>query len=98
MIDNIKKIHNKALRINKFKGAWEYSTPLYKKSKIFKLKNIVTHNNLKFAHDQIDKNLPISFKNIFTLKAEQHQHYTRGSKLNVPPVKTTTYRSNSSAK
>ena len=46
-------------------------------------------------HDQINKNLPLSLENFFTLKAEQHQHYTRRSKLNVPPVKIRTYGCNS---
>ena len=36
---------NKALRKINFKGSWESSAPLYKESRIFKLKNIVLHNN-----------------------------------------------------
>ena len=95
MVDSIYKFQNKALRIINFKGPWKSSAPLYKKLKFFKLKNIVTLNNLQFVHDQINKNLPLSFANVFTLKTEQHQHYTRESNLNVPPVKTKTYDSNS---
>ena len=94
-INNIEKIQNKALRIINFKGPWESIAPLYKESKIFKLKDIVLLNNLQFVYDQINKNLPKSFHTLFTLKTEQHRHNTRGNSLNVPPVKTTTYGSNS---
>ena len=62
---------------------------------MFKLKDIVPLDNLQFANDQINKNLPKSFHTFFTLKMEQHQHNTRGNSLNIPPVKTTTYGFNS---
>ena len=39
--------------------------------------------------------MPKLFHTHFTLKVEQHQRNTSGNSLNVPPVKTTTYRSNS---
>ena len=68
MVDNIEKIQNKVLRIINFKGPWESSTPLYQKSKIFKLKNIVTLNNLQFVHDQIKKSLPKSFEKFLHLR------------------------------
>ena len=95
VMNNIEKIQNKALRIINFKGPWESSAPLYKESKNFKLKDIVLLNNLQFVYDQINKNLPKSFHTFFTLKTEQHRHKTRGNSLNVSPVKTTTYGSNS---
>ena len=91
----MKKIKNKALQIINFKGHWESSVPLYKELTIFKLKDIVLLNNLQFVYDQINKNLPKSLHIFFTLKAEQHRHNTRENSLNVPPVKTTTYGSNS---
>ena len=94
VIKNIEKIQNKALRTIHFKCPWESSVPLYKESKILKLKDIVLLNNLKFVYDQINKNLPNSFHTFFTLKTEQHQHNTRGNSLNIPPVKTITYGSN----
>ena len=71
------------------------SAPLYKESKIFKLKDIVLLNNLQFVYDQINKNLPNSFHNFFTPNTEQHRHNTRENSLNVPPVKITTHGSNS---
>ena len=94
-MNNIEKIQNKALRIINFKGRWESSAPLNKESKIFKLKDIVLLNNLQFVYDQINKGLSKSFHAFFTLKTEQHRHNTRGNSLNVPPVKTTTYGSDS---
>ena len=94
-MNNTEKIQNKALRIITFNGPWESSAPLYKESKIFKLKDIVLLNNLQFVYDQINKNLPKSFRSFFALKTKQHRHNTRENSLNVPPVKTTTYGSNS---
>ena len=61
VMNNIEKIQNKALQIFNFKGSWESSPPLYKKSKMFKLKDIVLLNHLQFAYDQINRNLPKSF-------------------------------------
>ena len=95
VMNNIEKIQNKALPIITFKGSWESSAPVYKESKLFKLKDIVTLNNLQFVYDQINKNLPKSFHTFFILKTELHRHNTRGNSLNVPPVKATTYGSNS---
>ena len=69
---NIEKIQNKTLKIINFKGSWESSAPLYKESKIFKLKDIVLLNNLQFVYDQINKNLPKSFHTFFILNSEQH--------------------------
>ena len=72
VIKNIEKIQNKALQIINFKCPWESSAPVNKEPKIFKLKDIVLHNHLKFVYDQINKNLPKSFHTVFTLKSEQH--------------------------
>ena len=45
----------------------------------------------------MNENLPNSFQTFFTvtLKMEQHRHNTRRNSLNVPPVKTKTYGSDS---
>ena len=94
VMDSIIKIQNKALWIINFKGPSKSSAPLYKESKIFKLRDIVLLNKLKFVNDQINKNLPKSFHTFFTLKTKQHRHHMTGNSLNVPPVKTTTYGSN----
>ena len=41
------------------------------------------------------ENLPKSFHTFCTVKSEQHRRNTKENSGNVPPVKTTTYRSNS---
>ena len=68
---------------------------IYKESKIFKLKDIVTISNLKFVYDQMNKVLPRVFGKFFINKTRKHLYNTRGNSLDVPQVKTTTYGSNS---
>ena len=95
VLKNIEKIQNKALRIINFKNPWEPSEQIYKESKIFKLKDIITISNLKFVYDQMNNILPRAFENFFINKTRQHLYNTRGNSLDVPQVKTTTYGSNS---
>ena len=95
VLQNIEKIQNKALRILNFKNPWEPIEQIYKESKIFKLKDIVTISNLKFVYDQMNKLLPRVSEKIFINKTRQHLYNTRGNSLDVPQVKTTTYGSNS---
>ena len=64
-MNNIEKIQNKALQIINLKGPGESSAPLYKESNIFKLRDFVLLNNLQFAYDQINKNLPKLFHTFF---------------------------------
>ena len=40
VLQNIQKIQSKALRIISFKNPWEPSEQIYKKSKIFKIKDV----------------------------------------------------------
>ena len=94
-LQNIEKIQNKALRILNFKNPWDPIEQIYKESKIFKLKDVVTISNLKFVYDQMNKPLPRVFENFFINKTRQHLYNTRGNSLDVPQVKTTTYGSNS---
>ena len=77
VIKNIEKIQNKALQIINFKYPWESNSPLYNESKIFKLKDIVILNNLKFAYDQINKSLSKSFHTFFILKTTTSTQYKR---------------------
>ena len=49
VLQNIEIIQNKALRILNFKTTWDPIEQIYK-SKIFKLKDIVTISNLKFVY------------------------------------------------
>ena len=68
---------------------------IYKESKIFKLKHIVTISNFKFVYDQMNKILQRVFEKIFINETRQHLYNTTGNSLDVPQVKTTTYGSNS---
>ena len=95
VLQNIEKIQNKSLRILNFKNPWELIEQIYKESKIFKLKDIVTISNLKFVYDQMNKLLPRVSEKIFINKTRQHLYNTRGNSLDVPQVKTTTYGSKS---
>ena len=61
---NIEKIQNKALRIINFKNPWEPSEQIYKKSKMFKLKDIITISNFKFVYDQKNNILSRAFEKI----------------------------------
>ena len=92
---NITNMQNKGLWILNSKGALEHSSPLYKNSKITKLIYIIKLNNILFAFDKINNNLPNAFENYFQLKRQQHNHLTREKTLNVPQVNTSLYGSNS---
>ena len=70
------------------------SEQIYKESKIFKLKDIITISNLKFVHDQKNNILPRAFEKNFINKT-RHFYNTRGNTLDVLQLKTTTYGSNS---
>ena len=78
-------VQNKGLRILNFKGPLEHSSPLYKNSKILKLTDLIKLNNILFVYDQINNNLPNAFENDFQLKRQQHNNFTRGKILHVPP-------------
>ena len=95
VLQNIEKIQDKALRIINLKNPREPSEQIYKESKMFKLKDIVTISNLKFVYDQMNKMLPKIFENLFISKTRQHLYNTRGNSLHVLQVKTTTYGFNS---
>ena len=70
VLQNIEKIQNKALRILNFKNPWDPIEQIYKESKIFKLKDIVTIRSLKFVYDQINKHLPRVFEIFFVKKPD----------------------------
>ena len=96
----LKKNQNNALQIINFKGPWESSASLWKESKFFKLKDIVTLNNVQFLYDQINKNLSKIISHLFytqdgTTMTQCERNFPERTTLNVPPVKTITYVSNS---
>ena len=86
---------NKALQIINFKGREYNAKPLYKSSKVLEFRNIIKLNNCLLVYDQLKNNLPKNFQNYFSLKSDHHSYNTRGKRVNVPIVKTTTYGSNS---
>ena len=99
-MNSIEKNQNNALRIINFKGPWESGASLCKESKFFKLKDIVTLNNVQFLYDQINKNLPKIISHLFytqdgTTMTQCEKNFPERTTLNVPPVKTITYVSNS---
>ena len=82
-------MHTKLQRVS------ENSQPLYKISKIFKLKDFVRLYNLQFVQNHLNDFLPQNFSNYFTKTTNLHDHDTRGITLNVPIVNTICYRSSS---
>ena len=92
---NLEVLKNKALCILNFWGPPEKSQPLYKISKIFKLKDLVRLYNLQFVQNHLNDFLSNNFLNYFTKTTNLHDHNTRGIRLNVPIVNTTCYGSNS---
>ena len=94
-IESIEKTQNKAIRILDFNGTREGAENLYKESKIDQVRNIIIIGNCRFVYDQLRKKLPENFSDFFTLNTKLHHHNTRGNKLIIPNVNTTTYGSNS---
>ena len=58
------------IRILNFKNPWDPIKQIYKESKIFKLKDIVTKSNLKFVYDQISRHLPRVFEKFLLIKPD----------------------------
>ena len=54
----IEKIQEEATRIISLKDRTKAANPPFKKLKILKMKNILSYNNCRFAHDQINEKLP----------------------------------------
>ena len=94
-LHNLEVLQNKALRILKFTGHRENSQPLYKISKIFKLKDLVRPYNLQLVQNHLNDFLPENFLNYFTKTTNLHEHDTRGIRLNVPIANTSCCGSNS---
>ena len=94
-LQNIEKIQNKALTIMTFQNSWQSSEQIYKKSKIFALRDSATISNLELAYEQMKKILPMTFRSFFVNKTSQNLYNTRGNSFEVSQVKTATYESNS---
>ena len=74
--------------MSNFKGPRTEATSLHKVSKIMQLKHIVMLNSCLFVFDHLQNLLPKNFKNYFSLTLEQHQYLTRGTRVNIPTIKT----------
>ena len=71
-----------------------HSEPLFKKLEILKFRDSIAVNNCSFVYDYFNKNLPISFTDIFIRTNDLYKYSTRqatSGKLYIPRYKTTTF-------
>ena len=59
IVNRLQIIQNKAIRYMKFKSRRTSAIPLFKESGILNLKDYITQQNCLFAHDSINRNLPL---------------------------------------
>ena len=71
-IKDIETIQEKTIRILNFKSKNDSVNPLFKNSKIMKMKDILTFNNCLFVYDQINEAIPSNFEDFFTTSENQH--------------------------
>ena len=67
---------------------------LFKKLEILKFQDSIVVNNCSFVYDYFNKNLPISFTDIFIRTNDLYKYSTRratSGKLYIPRYKTTTF-------
>ena len=65
-IKDIEKIQEKTIQILNFKWKNDPVNPLFKNSKIMKMKDILTFNNCLFVYDQINEDMPFNFEDFFS--------------------------------
>ena len=75
--DKIEKLQKKALRIMYFSDLRDPSSPLLKKWKILKIKDIVDLQNCLLCHSFLNGKLPTSFKTFFQRCGDTHNAPTR---------------------
>ena len=63
--DKIEKLQKKALQLMSFSDLHEPYSPLFKESKILKIKDIAEIENCLLVHDFLEGKLPQSFENYF---------------------------------
>ena len=93
-VKRLQVLQNKALRIMNFQPPRTSATPLYKSCEILKLVDHVNLQNVIFAHDSLNNNLPHSLNGKLSLVATTHN--TRNEsylQLNRPCSKTIVYGS-----
>ena len=81
-IKDIETIQEKTIRILNFKSKNDSVNPLFKNSKIMKMKDILTFNKLLFEYDQINEDMSFNFDNFFIISENQHPYNTRDRKNN----------------
>ena len=81
-IKDIETIQEKTIRILNLKSKNDSVNPLFKNSKIMKMKDILTFNKLLFEYDQINEDMSFNFDNFFIISENQHPYNTRDRKNN----------------
>ena len=73
-IKDIEKIQEKTIWILNFKWKNDPVNPLFKNSKIMKIKDILAFNNCLFVYDQINEDMPSNFDDFFVTSENQHPY------------------------
>ena len=76
------KLQNKALRTIHFKDRYEPVDPLFSKSKILKLQDLVFSQNCMLVKSFANNTLPSTFKNFFIKTKDVHQQNTTATRNN----------------
>ena len=97
IVDNLQTFQNKTLRIMNFQPFCTSATPLFKQTKILKLSDHITLQNILYAYDCLRNNLPRSLINekICFLKSVRDLKGKRLNQLEKICTKTILYGSNS---
>ena len=93
-LNRIQTLQNKAFRIINFAEYKASASPLFRKSKILKVSDIVNVQNLLLVFDCVKGQLPTALSNIFIPVKNTHTYGTRGAKnckILVPAANTTIY-------
>ena len=93
-INRITRLQDKAIRIINFAAFNESREKLYKKMKILRFNDHIKLQNFLFAHDSFHKNLPVAFRDYFTLVSDNHDHFTRVASrkhFSLPKKRTSIY-------
>ena len=98
-LKSLEILQNKALRIINFTKDWRKTAdPLYLKSDILKLKDVINLNNCQLAFDFFSESLPKPLQKLLKKTQGTHNHNTRSTDANqlaMPQVRTENYGKNS---
>ena len=96
--EKVFRLQNRAMRIISFSDFHADSNPIYRETKILKLKDFIALQNCLFVHDNLNNNLPTCFNNYFRPVDVIHGKGTKGKELGclfVPHFSTKKYGLNS---